>query len=244
MIQLGYFLLFHLLFDFYFQSNRLAEIKEKSCSGLMLHCLIYSLGLTVAAACLLNTGALLLLAVGAFFFLSHFVIDGPIRSIFVARVMSPVGRLAIDQVLHVVILAVISLYFDAGQLYSEPVVAIMNAHAGELTWIATFCFCGRPSSITVADMLQSVRTRAHAEPNTVLHSGKWIGILERLIVSSLSLLGQYSAIAFVFTAKSIARFKQLESEKDFAEIYLLGTLSSVFLAMASAIVFGYLFSTS
>lgn len=55
-------------------------------------------------------------------------------------------------------------------------------------------------------------------------------------------MSQYSAIAFIFTAKSIARFKQLESDKDFAEVYLLGSLASVLLAMASAILFSYLFS--
>ena len=66
----------------------------------------------------------------------------------------------------------------------------------------------------------------------------------RLIVAALSLLNQYSAIAFIFTAKSIARFKQLESDKDFAEVYLLGSLASVFLAMASAILFMYLFNSA
>ena len=59
---------------------------------------------------------------------------------------------------------------------------------------------------------------------------------------ALSLLAQYSAIAFVFTAKSIARFKEIENNQGFAEVYLLGTLASVVFAMGSALLFSYLFS--
>ena len=49
--------------------------------------------------------------------------------------------------------------------------------------------------------------------------GSWIGILEREIMLLLALMGQYGAIGFVLTAKSLARFKQLEN-KAFAEKYL------------------------
>lgn len=60
--------------------------------------------------------------------------------------------------------------------------------------------------------------------------GLIIGMLERVLVAVFILVGQYASIAFVITAKSIARFKQLE-DQSFAEKYLIGTLSSVALAM-------------
>ena len=60
--------------------------------------------------------------------------------------------------------------------------------------------------------------------------GSWIGILEREIMLLLALMGQYGAIGFVLTAKSLARFKQLEN-KAFAEKYLLGTLLSSGIAL-------------
>jgi hypothetical protein len=60
--------------------------------------------------------------------------------------------------------------------------------------------------------------------------GLIIGMLERVLVAVFILVGQYSSIAFVIAAKSIARFKQLE-DQAFAEKYLIGTLSSVALAM-------------
>jgi len=62
--------------------------------------------------------------------------------------------------------------------------------------------------------------------------GSWIGILEREIILLLGLMGQYGAIGFVLAAKSLARYKQLEN-KSFAEKYLVGTLLSALIAIAS-----------
>jgi hypothetical protein len=60
--------------------------------------------------------------------------------------------------------------------------------------------------------------------------GATIGVLERLIVCALVLSGEFGAIGLVITAKTIARFKQLE-DRQFAEYYLLGTLASVSVAI-------------
>ena len=67
------------------------------------------------------------------------------------------------------------------------------------------------------------------EEQEIAKIGSWIGILEREIILLLGLLGQYGAIGFVLTAKSLARYKQLE-KKAFAEKYLVGTLLSCFVA--------------
>lgn len=64
--------------------------------------------------------------------------------------------------------------------------------------------------------------------------GSWIGILEREIILVLGLLGQYGAIGFVLTAKSLARHNQLNNQA-FAEKYLVGTLLSAFVALLSVI---------
>lgn len=66
---------------------------------------------------------------------------------------------------------------------------------------------------------------------SAIRAGKWIGMLERTIVAVMTLWGEFGAIAFVLTAKSIARFDLLKN-RDFAERYLVGTLASA----ASAIV--------
>lgn len=64
-----------------------------------------------------------------------------------------------------------------------------------------------------------------------LHSrGRVIGYIERLLVISLTVVGAYPSIAFIIAAKSIARFKQLD-DRNWAEYFLLGTLSSIFLGL-------------
>lgn len=68
-----------------------------------------------------------------------------------------------------------------------------------------------------------------------VRSGELIGKLERVIIAALVLCGQYSAIGFVLTAKSVARFKQIETDRDFAERYLVGTLVSAAVALLAAL---------
>ncbi|MDQ0257758.1 hypothetical protein J2S74_005220 [Evansella vedderi] len=68
-----------------------------------------------------------------------------------------------------------------------------------------------------------------------LSRGKIIGYLERLLVIVLVMNDSISSIAFIIAAKSITRFKQLE-DRDWAEYFLLGTLTSIFLA----IVYGFI----
>ncbi|MCZ0701943.1 DUF3307 domain-containing protein [Natronobacillus azotifigens] len=67
-----------------------------------------------------------------------------------------------------------------------------------------------------------------------LSRGKIIGYLERLIIIILVINDQYTAIAFILTAKSLARFKQMD-DREWAEYFLLGTLSSIFLAIVYGI---------
>lgn len=63
------------------------------------------------------------------------------------------------------------------------------------------------------------------------NAGKRIGQFERFLVTTLTVLDQFNAIAFVFAAKSIVRVKRIENEPIFAEYYLAGTLASVSFGM-------------
>ena len=69
-------------------------------------------------------------------------------------------------------------------------------------------------------------------------AGKWIGYLERLIILLLVMYHQYSAIAFVLTAKSVARFKAIEDNRITAEYYLIGTLMSAAATLVIAVLLG------
>lgn len=60
--------------------------------------------------------------------------------------------------------------------------------------------------------------------------GRVIGLLERVLLYSFILQGQYGAIGFVMTAKAFTRFKALD-DRSFAEYVLIGTLLSGGLAL-------------
>ncbi len=62
-----------------------------------------------------------------------------------------------------------------------------------------------------------------------LRTGRIIGVLERLLVFFLVVQGEWGAVGLVVAAKSIIRFKDLE-QRNFAEYYLIGTLTSLLAA--------------
>jgi len=64
--------------------------------------------------------------------------------------------------------------------------------------------------------------------------GRTVGALERALVLTLVLLGEYPAVAWIIAAKSLARFKQLD-DREFAEYFLVGTLSSFLLALLAGV---------
>ena len=64
--------------------------------------------------------------------------------------------------------------------------------------------------------------------------GRVIGLLERTLIYSFVLSGQFGAIGFTLAAKGFTRFKELEN-RGFAEYVLIGTLLSSSIAMAAGV---------
>lgn len=80
---------------------------------------------------------------------------------------------------------------------------------------------------------ESEKASAGAEEK-VFHSGELIGKLERVIAAALTLSGAAWAAGLLLTAKSLVWFRQPE-DRSFAERYLVGTLLSVGVALAAAL---------
>lgn len=68
----------------------------------------------------------------------------------------------------------------------------------------------------------------HLENEGLPDAGKWIGRIERVLVLTFMLLGQFDAIGFLIAAKSILRYGDVKDEKNHkrAEYILVGTLIS------------------
>lgn len=232
-VAFAYALASHILLDFYLQNDKMAQDKELSASVLVRHCAIYALGIAILVGTVFELGLLGAFTSAVIVFFSHYLIDGPLRRLARNRGMNEAMRFAADQALHVFVLAAFLFFSNASAGYSLQSKEARTA----IAWILSILCCGKPAAIAISMILCSARTTINEESEE--HgpkSGRWIGMLERMLVLALSMLGEYSAIAFVFTAKSIARFKEIEQNRDFAEVYLLGTLTSVTIALFSALV--------
>lgn len=69
---------------------------------------------------------------------------------------------------------------------------------------------------------------------TEYNRGRLIGALERLLLLAIVATGNYQALAFIVAAKGLIRAKELE-HRDWAEYFLVGTLTSVLVAIGAGL---------
>jgi hypothetical protein len=105
-------------------------------------------------------------------------------------------------------------------------LAIVNVRAGSL-FVSTLV---RPRAMVGHDPAADAPPAAAPPPRV----GEAIGVLERVLIVTLVLTGAEAAVGVVIAVKTLARFKQLD-DRNFAEYYLLGTLASVGVALASSV---------
>lgn len=70
---------------------------------------------------------------------------------------------------------------------------------------------------------------------TEINRGRLIGNLERLVLTLVVAVGSYAALAFLVAAKGLIRSEDLE-RRDFAEYFLIGSLSSALVALCAGII--------
>lgn len=239
---LGFVLLGHVVADFYLQTNRVARKKSERASLLVLHCGCYALCMApfVFASLSFESVVLAWLVLS----LSHALVDCG-KAWLEGRIEKPLAVFCIDQAIHVLLcVVVVATLFDERPAFEIAgiFVGVMDATsvAAALGISLTLLVVWRPGAIFVRLLLESVRIKGSdivcsgKGAANGLRTGRWIGMLERTIVAVLAFCNQFGAIAFVLTAKSIARFKMLD-DKEFAECYLVGTLASTAFAILASL---------
>lgn len=234
-----YFLLIHVLGDFYFQTSCLAKDKNRSVWKLLEHGFIYTVACIIMILPFYSTE---LLTAALSLAASHIVIDlikydhikGPILN----NNYTPVKERSIyliDQVLHIVCIIVIAYILAAKNIeivLSPSIEAAIGIIAipfeDFLSWSLMFLLIWKPANITIKHLLCLNRP----SEDDGKKAGGFIGLLERLLILLFLSINQYSAIGLVLTAKSIARYDEISKDKDFAEYYLLGTLLSTFIVIS------------
>lgn len=222
-------ILAHLLGDFILQPNSWVADKENrklKSSYLYFHVLIHTI------LSFIFLWDLKLWWVAFLVGISHFIIDTCKLSF--QKIQTKKRWFFIDQALHVAVIGGISLYF--GEFNFE-----FLKDQDFLKMIIAALFLTSPASIFIKLLLSSW-TPVTGEENSVQSdslssAGKYIGILERLLVFTFIVVNHWEGVGFMIAAKSVFRFSDLAQAKQrkLTEYVLIGTLLSFGIAVLAGI---------
>lgn len=243
----------HMLGDFVFQSSRTVREKVDDPKVLLRHG--FNLGL-VHLLCLLPVLDLGLGIIAVLCGLSHWAVDRTKIS-FERQDPRPIRWFLLDQLAHLLWIVFLWTAWKSNDHGNFENAQDARTHA-LLAWtVAIYAFNVHGGSAVVVGLLRMLPERSETDPDAArltlesderASAGRMIGVLERLIVLTLAWHGEFGAMAFVLTAKSIVRFPELDrtkpgNDKNFAEAYLIGTLASLSIAGASGIALAWLWGS-
>ena len=240
-------LLGHVLGDYYFQSGRLSSKKETSMRAILTHCLLYCVPFLLLS--FFSVKSLRLYVMIFLFGLCHMAIDvikyllSVCKNSNIRKALSNISVVFVtDQILHISSIFLLALIFSENwEIHCIPLVlkvlsqTAYNPHA-VTKGILIVLLILKPVNIAFTKLFYTFRPpiqKASKEMMPLLNpklsylnAGEVIGCLERLIIVMFLSMNQYSAIGFVLTAKSVARYDDIAHNKQFAEYFLIGTLYS------------------
>ena len=252
-MRLYVLLIAHMLADFTLQTNKMAQRKKKELKILLLHSAVYTV--LMAIACFFSMDVESACGMVIWFGATHLCID------YVRIEQSNDNRDSLkelklfvgDQVLHIgaILFAcwLLQNQWESGCLVEIAEKSGLVRFLQNILWegctlhqllryILLLVTIMDPASIWVKQISYVTSNKMIDETeHGINHAGSLIGKLERLIIALLVMNEAYGSIGFVLTAKSLARYKKLE-EQEFAESYLVGTLSSTAIAMVLAQLLG------
>ncbi len=246
-----YFLLLllgHVLGDFYIQTGKMAEKKEKSLRWVLIHCFCYwammllislpILSWKIAFAATVATILHLIIDVIKFAYKSWKVKKGKMTLTVKRNVFF------VDQIAHCICLFGITYWIIGSKV---PIIEwkrfkdffdIIGVSEGlMLSWILALFVIHKPANIVIQKLLMIYKPESRDQNKKKdNNAGRFIGTVERIIMLIFISIGQYASIGLVLTAKSIARYDRISKEKDFAEYYLLGTLISTVIVIVCSFI--------
>lgn len=223
-------ILAHLLGDFILQPNSWVADKENyklKSKFLYFHVLIHT------ALSFIFLWDINLWWVSVSVGVTHFIIDA--AKLKFQNVKTKKRWFFIDQLLHVLIIAGLSFYFkefDLSFLGDQEFLKMLMAAL----------FLTTPASIFIKILLSSWTPVPDAQNNiqteSLTSAGKYIGILERLLVFTFIMVNHWEGVGFMVAAKSVFRFSDLAQAKQrkLTEYVLIGTLLSFGLAVLIGII--------
>lgn len=224
-------ILAHLLGDFILQPNSwVADKEQKKAKSiyLYLHVLLH----TVLSFIVLWDFSLWWIAV--IIGITHFLIDWAKLTYQNPKIKRT--WFFVDQLLHILVIALLSEFYYPYFQWQD----IFNPE--NFRFITAVVFLTVPSSIIIKTLISiwTPVTVDHSKLQTesLVNAGKYIGILERLLVFVFIYVNHWEGVGFMIAAKSVFRFSDLAEAKQrkLTEYVLIGTLLSFGIAVLTGIV--------
>ena len=249
MIKSVFLILFgvHLLGDFYFQTQKMADRKRIRFSGTLFHSAVYAV--TAWILCTVFIPGMQWSYILAFA-LAHALIDALKYGLcrFFRSRKFPVDERKVflaDQGTHIVTIAGIAgcmRNLKMTELSNTGISALFEAFdipgMTVVRWAVVLLLIHKPANILISNILSGYRPSDKTNPDVNdRNAGRMIGTLERIIMTIFLSISQYSAVGLVLTAKSIARYDRISKDQAFAEYYLLGTLLSTIVSIVVSLLF-------
>lgn len=217
-------ILAHILGDFMLQPDKWVADKNRKkhkSKYLYFHVVIHAALLWVLLQFELKYWAVFLIIP-----LSHFLIDW--AKLYFQGKMEPRKLFIIDQLLHLlVIFFVAKNYFEFRIDYMillQKKYLLLSIAFISITYIASV-------------VIKLLMSRWKQENETTNAAGKYIGMMERILVFVFIVLNHWEGVGFLLAAKSVFRFGDLTKSHEvrLTEYILIGTLLSFGIAIAVAL---------
>ncbi len=218
-------ILAHLVGDFLLQPYSWVvkkEQKKAAAPQLYYHCAVHA---ALIWAVLWDSSPWLVgIAIAAI----HFCIDTV--KIYLQTPQTKTRWFIADQLMHILSLVVV------WQIWKGQTFSIFSILQSAELWIyaVSILFLSVTTRIVLQILMyQWSMVLPEAKSESLANAGKYIGILERLLVFVFVVNGQWEAVGFLLAAKSVFRFGDLTEAKDrkLTEYILIGTLLSFGIAI-------------
>ncbi|MEP6583611.1 MAG: DUF3307 domain-containing protein [Ginsengibacter sp.] len=144
----------------------------------------------------------------------------------------------IDQLFHIIVIGV-CWYFTFFHWENVQQLWIRVSNDSHFWLILTACvFLTSPSGILIGQLTKNWRDKIPDSEN-LANAGKWIGIVERIIILIFVMQSQYSAIGLLIAAKGIIRFNEKDRQEIKTEYLVIGTLLSIGIAIVTGLIIKY-----
>ncbi|MGD9930408.1 MAG: DUF3307 domain-containing protein [Mangrovibacterium sp.] len=230
-------LLAHLLADFMLQPN--SWVNDKNQHGVKSVKLLFHVSIVTVLSTLFAIDYYTW-KIPVLIFIFHYLTDLGKIYLKPAKVNNLLWFMA-DQLVHVVVLVFIAAVVEANFHNLIAVIKFFLYDYEVLIYLISYFFVIWPSMIIInlATRRWQKQINREIEPN-LKDAGKWIGILERVLVLTFVLTSQFQAIGFLIAAKSILRIsvKSEANARIMSEYVLIGTLISFTIAIFTGILAG------